>query len=158
MLWRYRNTFVCKENKNNYFIQCLRHILTRVPRSMRVHFSACKQGTAHACSPSERQLLHQQHHTHALWFSRNGGELTRKKGKHWIKSLKKSILRASKNCSWTTDVTWTILTMSLLCFWALNIPLLTLQGQNDLGFHQKHLHFHSKDERGSYEFGTIWRE
>ncbi len=158
MLWRYRNSFVHKENKNNYFIQCLRHILTRVPRRMRVHFSACKQGTAHACSPSERQLLHQQHHTHALWFSRKWWRTDPEKRKALNKVIKKSILRASKNCSWTTDVTWTILTMSLLCFWALNVPLLTLQGQKALGFHQKHLHFHSKDERGSYEFGTIWRE
>ncbi len=39
---------------------------------------------------------------------------------------------------WTTYVTWTILTMSLLPFWALNVSvaLLSMQGQKALGFHQ----------------------
>ncbi len=38
----------------------------------------------------------------------------------------------------TTDVTWTILTVSLLPFWALNVlvALLSIQSQKALGFHQ----------------------
>ncbi len=55
----------------------------------------------------------------------------------------------------TIDVIWTILTMSLLPFWALNmvVALLSMQGQKSLGFHQKHLNLCSKDEL-SYGFGT----
>ncbi len=34
-----------------------------------VSSSACKQGAAHPGSTSERRLLRQQHHTHALWYS-----------------------------------------------------------------------------------------
>ncbi len=39
------------------------------------------------------------------------------------------------------DVTWTILTMSLLPFWALNVVvvLLSMEGQKVLGFHQTYL-------------------
>ncbi len=51
----------------------------------------------------------------------------------------------------------TILTMSLLPFWALNVGvhLLSIQGQKVLGFHKKYLHLWSEDER-SYGFGTTW--
>ncbi len=68
------NFFVCKENKNNDFIQkCLLfHVslwcsFMTVPQRMRVHSSACKQGTAHVCSMSECGLLRQQHHMHASY-------------------------------------------------------------------------------------------
>ncbi len=56
--------------------------------------------------------------------------------------------------SWTTDVTWTILVMFLLPFWALNVSvaLLSMQGQKALRFHQKHLHLCSEDEWTSYGF------
>ncbi len=49
----------------------------------------------------------------------------------------KSILVASLHYGWTTDVTWTILSMSLLPFWALNVvvALLFMQGQKNLKFH-----------------------
>ncbi len=52
----------------------------------------------------------------------------------------KSILVASKNYSWTPDVTWIILPISLLRLWTwiVLIPLL------------------SEDERRSYGFGTTW--
>ncbi len=42
---------------------------------------------------------------------------------------------------WTPDVTWIILTMSLLRFWTLIvvITLLSMEDQKALGFHQKHL-------------------
>ncbi len=58
------------------------------------------------------------------------------------------------NC-WTE---WTILTVSLLSFWALivSVVLLSMQGQKALKFHQKYLNLCSKDEWRSYEFGTTW--
>ncbi len=70
----------------------------------------------------------------------------------------KSILVASQNYCWTTDVTWTILTMSLLPFWALNVvvTLLSMKGQKVLGFYQKYLNLCSEDERKSYGFITTW--
>ncbi len=70
----------------------------------------------------------------------------------------KSLLTASYFSGWTTDVTWTILTMSLLRFWFLNmvVSLLSMQGQKALGFHQRYLNLCSQDERRSYEFGTTW--
>jgi len=46
---------------------------------------------------------------------------------------------------WTTAVTWTILTMSLLHFWALKISR-----------YQKYLDLCSEDERRSYGFRTTW--
>ncbi len=81
--------------------------------------------------------------------------LPQKRRSCWIKSLSlfslctKSILVALKNLSWTTCLTWTLLTMSLPPFWALNVSvaLLSMQGQKALGFHQKY-------ELSSYGFGT----
>ncbi len=60
--------------------------------------------------------------------------------------------------SGTPDVTWTILTMSLLPFWALNVSvvLLSMQCQKALRFYQKYFNLCSEDEWRSYEFGTIW--
>ncbi len=48
--------------------------------------------------------------------------------------------------------------MSLLHFCALTVvvPLLSMEGQRALGFHQKYLNLCSKDERRSYGFGTTW--
>ncbi len=53
---------------------------------------------------------------------------------------------------------WTILMMSLLPFWALNmsVALLSMQGQKALGFHQKYLNLCSEDEWKPYRFGTTW--
>ncbi len=50
------------------------------------------------------------------------------------------------------------LTMSLLCFWALNmsVVLLSMQDQKALGFHQKYLNLCYEDERRSYGFGMTW--
>ncbi len=47
--------------------------------------------------------------------------------------------------------------MSLLRFRALTVvvPLLSVQGQRALGFHQKYLNLFSEDKRRSYVFGTI---
>ncbi len=52
----------------------------------------------------------------------------------------------------------TILTMSLLPFWALNavVALLYMQGQKALGFHKEYLNLCSKDERRSHGFGMTW--
>ncbi len=36
------------------------------------------------------------------------------------------------------------------------VPLLSMEGQRALGFHQKYLNLHSEDERRSYRFGTKW--
>ncbi len=49
-------------------------------------------------------------------------------------------------------------TMSLQRFWALNVvvPLLSMQGQKALGFHQKYLNLCCEDEQMSYGFGTTW--
>ncbi len=71
---------------------------------------------------------------------------------------KKSIFVASKNYGWTTDVTWTILQMSLLCFWTLIvlITLLSMEGQKALKFHQKYLNLCSEDEQRFYRFGMTW--
>ncbi len=48
--------------------------------------------------------------------------------------------------------------MSLLPYWALNVsvPLLSMQGQKALGFHQKYLHLCSEDERRFYGIRTRW--
>ncbi len=48
--------------------------------------------------------------------------------------------------------------MYLLPFWALNVvvPLLSMQGQKALGFHQKYLNLCSKDTGRAYRFGTTW--
>ncbi len=45
---------------------------------------------------------------------------------------------------------------ALLYFCALTIvvPLLSMEGQKDLGFHPKYLNLCSEDERRSYVFGT----
>ncbi len=58
---------------------------------------------------------------------------------------------------WSHWITWTILTMSLLPFCALNVvvPLLPMQGQKALGFHQKYLNLHPEDERTSYRGWVI---
>ncbi len=52
------------------------------------------------------------------------------------------------NEGWTTDFTWTTSMMSLLPFWVLNVvvPLLSMQGQKALGFHQTYLNLCSEDE------------
>ncbi len=91
----------------------------------------------------------------------NVERLTGKRRNCWIKSLflfslcTKSIHVSSLNYGWTSDVTWTILTVSLLPFWALNVSvvLLSIQGQKSLGFHQKYLNLCSEDEWRSYGFG-----
>ncbi len=58
----------------------------------------------------------------------------------------------------TTDVTWIILMMSLLRFWALIVlgSLLSMEGQRALGIHQKYLDLCSENKQRSYGLGTTW--
>ncbi len=89
--------------------------------------------------------------------------LTPKRRNYWIKSLYLFSLR-TKLFSYVHKITFerlmsqTILTMSLLPFWALkvSVALLSMQGQKALGFHQKYFCLCSDDERRSYGFGTTW--
>ncbi len=48
----------------------------------------------------------------------------------------KSILVASYNYGWPTDVTWTILTMFFLHFWALNVSVALLSMELSESFHK----------------------
>ncbi len=71
-----------------------------------------------------------------------------------------TICRLTNHEAIGADITWTILTMSSLPFWALNIvvPLLSMQGQKALSyfFIKKYLNLCSEDEWMSYGFGTTW--
>ncbi len=70
---------------------------------------------------------------------------------------KKSILVASQNWSWATDVTWTVLPMYLLRFWTWeHFSCVAVEGQIPLRFHQKYVNLCSEDEEPSYGFGTTW--
>ncbi len=144
-LWEY---FLCEENKNNDFIQqfllfhvSLRHTFIRVLWCMRVVLLMQE--------PAFWTRMHCTWFTSRKWFWQRG----------WLcKFCTKRILVASKNYRWTTDVTWNILTMSLLPFWALNLSvvLLSMEDQKALGFHQKYLDLSSEDEGRYYGFGTTW--
>ncbi len=82
---------------------------------------------------------------------------------HWREEIVKIIFvffahKYSRSwLGWTADVTWTILTMSLIPFWALNVSvaLRSMQGLKALIVHQKYLNLCSEDKR-SYGFGTTW--
>ncbi len=43
---------------------------------------------------------------------------------------------------------------AVLCFCALIVPLLSMEGQRALGFNQKYLNLCSEDEQRSYGFET----
>ncbi len=62
-------------------------------------------------------------YTHALWYCREHASKSDTEEKKLLNKViflcTKCILIASKIYGWTPDVTWTILTMSLLPFWAL---------------------------------------
>ncbi len=120
-----------------------------------LYSSDWKQGSARACSaaPHACVVVHSKRVVDSYSGERNS----------WIKSLffvffvRKCILVASKNYSWTIDVTWTILSMFLVPFWTLNMigPFLSMEGLRALGIHQKYLTLCS-DERRSFGFGTTW--
>ncbi len=111
---------------------------------MRVCTSACNQGTTQAqtpasAAPSACIVVLSWMRTRILFAHK-------KYSRSFI------ILRLNHWCQWT------ILTMSLLPFWALKmiVALLSMEGQKALGFHQKYLNLCSEDERRSYGFGTTW--
>ncbi len=93
------------------------------------------------------------------FYNNTHRRLTRKRINCWIKLLfffehkkhSRSFITLWLN-------TWTILMMSLLPFWALNVSvaLLSMQGQKALAFHQKNLNLCSEAELRSYGFGTTW--
>ncbi len=60
--------------------------------------------------------------------------------------------------TWTPDVTWIILMMSLLRFWTLIvlITLLSMEGSDNSQNSLKYLNLCSEDERRSDRFGTTW--
>ncbi len=104
-------------------------------------------------------------HTHAPWYSH---EHTKKIDMEEKKLLNKVIMfvffaHKKYSCIFITLLLkrWyhmTILLMSLLPFWALNmsVMLLSMQVQRVLSFHQKHRIFCYEDEKRSYGFGTTW--
>ncbi len=126
-----RILFVHKENKNNDFIQQFLLFRDRLQCAF-TRVPRCIGVHSSACK---------QGTAHAFCFL-----------------CTQIIFVASKNYSWTTDVKWTILTMSLLPFWALNVSvaLLSMEGQKALGFHPKYLNLCSEYEQRTYGFGTTW--
>ncbi len=69
----------------------------------------------------------------------------------------KSILVASWNYSWKTDVTWTVLPMSLLRFWTWErCSCIAVYGGSESSqiLSKIYLNLCSEDERRSYRFGT----
>ncbi len=121
----------------------------------RVHSSACKQCAAHAFSTSAAS-----HACVVLSWTRVKdweGEVVLLK-LLFLFSLReknpysRSFIKLRLN-HW--NVTWTILTMSLQPFCALNmsVALLSIQSQKALGFHQKYLNLCSEDEWRSDGFG-----
>ncbi len=104
---------------------------------MCVHSSACKQGAVHPGST----LTPASASPHAC-----------------VVVLSWTCVKDWQIYGWTTDVTWTILTMSLLPFWALNVAvaLLSMQGQKALKLRYFLWGLCFKDERRSYGLGTTW--
>ncbi len=135
ILWSYENTF-CVQRKR----KCLLfHVSSLTGRGM---------------------------HTQASWYS---CEDKSKTGREETKLLNKIIIfvffahnRYSRSFITLKLNHWchicTILMMSLLPFWALNmsVALLSTEGQRALGFHQKDLHLCSEEEWRSYGFRTTW--
>ncbi len=99
-----------------------------------------------------------EEYTHVSWYSHEhvstDTEVKKLLNQVVFVFYAQSFFVATLNYGWTTDVTWTILMMSLLHFWVLNVMvvLLSMQDQKALGFHQKYLNLCSEDERRSYGF------
>ncbi len=155
-----RILFVCKENKNNDY-STIRHLrIILVPPCLRSDPSThmrvlCQQLHVHTL------FTFRSKHAYASWYSTKWCKGKAEETNFWSRYFccffahKKYSLSFVK-IHWSTDVTWIILTMSLLCSWALIVvgPLPSMQGQKALGFHQKYLYLCSDDERRSYGFGT----
>ncbi len=144
---------MCKENKNNDFIQQFFSSKSRIPPLSRVPCRMCLR------------VLRQQHHADALLTGRctldNGGIRDLEEKNCWIKSLllfslhTKTYshifvkLRLNNWClmDYFTDVLTTFLGLGTFqlhcCLWR-------------VGLHQKYLNLCSEDEQRSYEFGTAW--
>ncbi len=141
-----REYFLCAKKKKKDFIwQFLRFCVI-----------LCLQtSAAHLGSMSERRLLRQQHHTHALWMCKDwhGREKlfikVKKKLNCAHKTFSRSIIKWLMN-HWCHMVYF--IDVLILRFWLLNVSvaLLSVQGQKALRFHQKYL-----IER-SYGFGMTW--
>ncbi len=165
-LWEY---FLCEENKNNDFVQqfllfhvSLRHTFIRVLWCMRVvlltqepafwtrmHCTWFQAENDFDREDYKQKMILTERITSRKWFWQRG----------WLcKFCTKSILVASQNDRWTTDVTWTILTMSLLPFWALNLSvvLLVYGGSDSSRISSKYFVLSSEDEGRYYGFGTTW--
>ncbi len=139
-----------EENKNNNFIQqcllfcvSLRRAFMTVPRRTQVHFSACKQVSWYSCQRASKTNTEEKTLMNKIFIF-----------VFFTHTEKRSFITLRLN----TDATWTILTMSLLPFWVLNVSVVlqSMQGKKALGFYQKYLNLCSKDERGSYGFGMTW--
>ncbi len=99
---------------------------------------------------------------HMLWYCRERASKSNTEENNLLNKViifvylhTKSILVALY--SRTTDVTWTILTMSLLRFWVLNVSVALLSMQvRKLSDFIKNILMHSEDEQMSYRCGTTW--
>ncbi len=169
MLWSYENTFCVKKTKittsfNNFFSSMsvfATHLLEYYDACVWCYWRRSQHSEPGCTAPGlqaendfdredyKQKMILTERITSRKWFWQRG----------WLcKFCTKSILVASQNDRWTTDVTWTILTMSLLPFWALNLSvvLLSMEDQTALGFHQKYFVLSSEDEGRYYGFGTTW--
>ncbi len=119
---------MCKENKNNVFIKFLLFYVSRHEFSI----------TTHACGAADTEpAFWRRTRMCWAWFASNS-------------------LQEECTQGWTPDVTWTVLMMSSLPYWVLNVvvALLSMEGQKALRFHQNYLNLCSEDEQRSYRFGT----
>ncbi len=129
-LWSYKNTFLCKQNKNNDFIQqfllfrvSLWHTFTTVPQNTCVCIPLIVN------KPRCIRLMRQQHQTHAPRHSCK--YMSNKKCQTcWIKSFFVFFAHKKYSCSFIILGLnhWTILLlrMSLLPFWVLNVVVILL--------------------------------
>ncbi len=134
--------FVPKENKNNDFIQqfllfrvSLRCALTTVQWHMRVHSSACKQGTTY-------RVLRQNAHRRLKLLS-----------SHYFSFLcaqqfSRSFIKLRLNLWCHSDYFNDVLNVS--------VALLSMHVQKALIFNHKYPNLCSEDERRSYRFETTW--
>ncbi len=141
-----RIPFVHEENKNNDFIQ--QFIFFRVSSwCMRVLQEPTFWCRTWMCCGLFTSI---GMHRHASWYHREHPSKTDTEENKLLNKVIILVFFTHKKYSrsfiyhgWTTDVTWTVLTMSLLPFWALNVSvvLLSMQGQKALRFNQKYLNF-----------------
>ncbi len=122
-----RILFVCQENKNNDFVLQFFSSSSHPPSLWRVHDVPLHVNKAQFYINSSSMCIR-----HGTLY--NGGGQSRERRNRWIKTFfslhTKSILVALWNYGWTTDVTWTILMMSLQTFWVFTVvgTLLSMGG------------------------------